>query len=166
MKNLIILLFVFASICSHAQIVIPKDTIKINMSHIVLDLGHYNIRYLGDVVNDSVMMQTTAYPPFVELDLVDAVFNAMAYKNDTTINGIDYHPLRDPIFKLWRSGKITVCQKVLRSTKGLADKPKDIQKWIYLDKAYELKVSPDVLWNFPAVVKLDEVAVIPQKDSI
>jgi len=166
MKRLIILLFVLASVYGQAQIVIPKDTIKINMSPIILDLGSYNIRYLGDVVNDSIMMQTTAYPPFVKLELVDNIFKSKSYKRDTVIAGINYHPLKKPIFKLWRSGKITICQKVLRSTKGLADKPKDIQKWLYLDKAYKLKASPDALWTYPAVVKLDEVSIIPQKDTI
>lgn len=148
-----------------AQINIPKDTTWQKAGEIDILLGNYDIKKLANIADDSVMFETYEYPPFVSLKLVDNIFDKIAYKNDTLINGKLYKPHRKPLFKIMRSGIIGIYQDVSIFEKTIVDKSTGVQLWHYLNIAHDLKVSPDQLWNYPSVDKIIN-PIETVKDSI
>lgn len=148
-----------------AQLNIPKDTIWETVETITVDVEHFDFMKLGEVVNDSVVYTTTDYPHFVTVQQVDAVWDQIAYKNDTLINGFLYQPQNTKLFKIMASGRIIISQQAIKKQQIIKEKPNGFQFWFYLQKAKELNVTPTQWITYPEVDTLINWETYNQQDT-
>lgn len=133
---------------------IPKDTIWQALPDTFITIGKVDAYKLGEVLNDTVMFQTTKYPWFVPAKTVDDIWNKLAYHGSKDIAGIRYKATSKKYFNILRSGSVELVQRIRVSKKVIEEKTKDEQLWYLLKVAKTNNYPVNAFWKHKQVTSI------------
>lgn len=136
-----------------AQINVPQDTVRIDLSDIYVEIATVNAWQLQSVPDDTVMYITSEKPFFITQEQVNNYIkaNANIYTSPRHIGNIYYEPVSKIRYKILRSGKVVLEQQIKRSNIGVIDKSNNQKIWFYLKYAKINNYPVNALWSYPQV---------------